>query len=243
RDRPGPMTTLVAGGRGAPVLTAEPEYVAAWVVRAAIGGNLFLGACAFWMSFSALADLADRAGVAAEPWVWPLIVDGLIVVSTVSVLALSPFGRRATWFAWLLLAGGAGVSVLGNGMHALWYGEATVPAAMRVTIAAVPPLVLLASTHLTVELARRARRRPADPAPDAVPAAPPGTALVATAPVESPGQVEARRLRALNWTNRRIAHALGVHPSTVSRWLSRHDEQDEATVPGHEPDGGDSSRS
>lgn len=231
------MSTGTTGQRGAaPAEMGGSAFVAAWVVRAAITGSVFLGACAFWMSFSALADLARRAGVAAEPWVWPLIVDGLIVVATVSVLALSPFGPRASWFAWLLLAGGSAVSVLGNGTHALWYGQESVPAAMRVTIAAVPPLVLLATTHLTVELGRRARR-PADAVVQGAGLLEPvpGAAIPAMPSPASAGQIEARRLRSLDWTNRRIAHALGVHPSTVSRWLNPHDEQDTAPGPGTGP--------
>lgn len=219
--------------------------VSRWVVRTAITGNVFLGVCAFWMSFTALADLARRAGVAAQPWVWPLIVDGLIVVSTVSVLALSPFGRRATWFAWLLLFGGAGVSVLGNGAHAIWYGDVAVPAPMRVTIAAVPPVVLLAVTHLTAQLGRRAHLRsspgPAhEPVDDGVGEEP----VDGVGPVARlPDRIEAGRLRALGWNNRRIARALGVHPSTVSRWLAHRDDRDEVSVPGYEPERGASSTS
>lgn len=227
--------------------TGDGPHVSRWVMRTALTGNVVLAGLGFWMSFQALSDLAARAGVAAQPFVWPLIVDGLIVVSTLSVLALSPFGRRATWFAWLLLAGGAAVSVLGNAEHALWYGDGRVPEPMRVTIAAVPPLVLLAATHLTVELGRRVRpRAPGDPG-DSGDEAGDGPAVMPLVSVEqpasSPDRIEAGRLRALGWTNRRIARALGVHPSTVSRWLTPRDEPDEATAPGHEPGSGASSTS
>ena len=63
----------------------------AWVVGASIIGTVLLGVGAFWLSFTALADLASRAGTAVGlAWVWPLIVDGVIVIATMSVVALSP---------------------------------------------------------------------------------------------------------------------------------------------------------
>ena len=80
----------------------------AWVVGASIVGTVLLGVGAFWLSFTALADLASRAGTAVGlAWVWPLIVDGVIVIATMSVVALSPYGRAATRYPWLLLAGAA----------------------------------------------------------------------------------------------------------------------------------------
>ncbi len=57
----------------------------------AVVGTVFIAVGAFWLSFTALADLARRSGiVATQAWAWPLIVDGIIVVGTVAVVALWP---------------------------------------------------------------------------------------------------------------------------------------------------------
>jgi hypothetical protein len=131
----------------------------AWVVGASIIGTVLLGVGAFWLSFTALADLASRAGTAVGlAWVWPLIVDGVIVIATMSVVALSPYGRAATRYPWLLLAGAALVSITANITHALVAADDTVPGIVAALVASVPPIVLLAATHLTVELGRYRRR-------------------------------------------------------------------------------------
>lgn len=127
-----------------------------WAVVTAASGTVLIGAGAFWLSFTALADLAVRSGIGGgQAWIWPLLVDGLIVVATVAVVALD--GRRAAWYPWALLIGGALVSVFANAAHALVTAEASVPGLLAATVAAVPPLVLLASTHLTVVLIRSTR--------------------------------------------------------------------------------------
>lgn len=60
-----------------------------WVAMTAVTGTVLVAAGAFWLSFTALRDLARRAGIdAGQAWAWPLIVDGIIVVATVSVVAL-----------------------------------------------------------------------------------------------------------------------------------------------------------
>ena len=87
-------------------------------VVTAITGTVFIAAGAFWLSFTALADLARRSGIdAGQAWAWPLIVDGIIVVATVAVVALAS-QRRPTWYPWTLLAAGAVVSVTANAIHA-----------------------------------------------------------------------------------------------------------------------------
>jgi hypothetical protein len=79
-------------------------------------------------------------------------VDGIIVVATVSVVALA--GRRGVWYPWVLLVGGATVSVTANAIQAGLSKTVTVPHAMAAAVAAVPPIVLLAITHLTVVLTK-----------------------------------------------------------------------------------------
>src|SRR5699024_11929150 len=67
-------------------------------------------------------DLAVRSGiVAGQAWIWPLLVDGLIVVATVAVVALD--GHRAAWYPWTLLIASAGMSVTANAAHALVTAE------------------------------------------------------------------------------------------------------------------------
>ncbi len=199
---------------------AAPVRVPRAVVWAAVTGNIAIGLGAFWLSFMSLSDLAARAGIAeGQAWVWPLIVDGLIVDATVSVLALESHGRRVTWFPWTLLFAGALVSVTGNGAHAALFGDPTMPVVVRVAISAVPSLVQPTTTHLAVQVIRRSRkpRRSEPPAP-----APAPDAMVkdAAEDEEIDARAEAMRLKEfMGWSNRRIARALEVHPSTVGRWL------------------------
>ena len=94
-------------------------------VVTALAGTVFIAAGAFWLSFTALADLARRSGVdAGQAWAWPLIVDGIIVVATVAVVALA--SQRSAWYPWLLLAAGALVSVTANAIHAVVAADADV---------------------------------------------------------------------------------------------------------------------
>ncbi len=167
-----------------------------WAAAVATCGNLAIGFGAFWLSFTALSDLARMAGVPEEQaWVWAVIVDGLIVISTVAVVALDGNGWRAVAYPWTLLALSAGVSVVANVLHAIVQAAPEVPAPLAGAIAAVPPLVLISTTHLTVILIRHAGRT--TPATQEREAAMPGEPLTAPitmppppAPVPDPAQTE-----------------------------------------------------
>lgn len=206
-----------------------------WAVITAVAGTVFIAAGAFWLSFTSLADLAARSGIGAgQAWAWPLIVDGIIVVATVAVVALS--GQRSAWYPWALLIGGAAVSVTANAIHAIVAADADVPDVLAASVAAVPPVVLLAITHLTVILSRAPaplvdqEATPMPPAttatlnesaavPEAVPEK--ANSALARSPLPLVGRrARAVELRGVGWSNKRIARELGVHPSTVGRWFT-----------------------
>ncbi|SMX69684.1 Homeodomain-like domain-containing protein [Brevibacterium sp. 239c] len=148
-----------------------------WAVVTAVAGTVFIAAGAFWLSFTALADLAARSGVGgSQAWAWPLIVDGIIVVATVAAVALA--GQRSAWYPWALLIGGSAVSVIANALHAVVAADADVPGVLAAAVAAVPPVVLLAITHLTVILTRP------QPAPDTLMSSDDAVSPDISAPIE-----------------------------------------------------------
>lgn len=222
-----------------------------WPAAIAVTGTVLIGLGAFWLSFTALADLAARSGIPpGRAWVWPLLVDGLIVVATIAVFALDQL--TGGWYAWTLLISGALVSVAANILHAFVAADATVPAVLAAVVAAVPPLVLLASTHLTVVLIRSTNPAPSPPAstspdpevltataevtsgatpsvqdPQASPASSEETPAPSPKTPPADGYDRAIDLHARNWSNVAIAGELNVHPSTIGRWLARHHQTSE----------------
>lgn len=231
-----------------------------WPVVVAVTGTLGLAGAAFVLSFTALRDLATLAGIpAAQSWLWPLVVDGVILEATISVVALRNATARARRFAWLLLVSGAGISVAANITHAvvIVLSDERIPALIAAFVASVPPLTLVAMTHLTVELIRNTGPTPPDPPPLLTPAtesvaeadaaaepeeqtaemvlnAEPEPSAIEASEVPSKGETEAgwsrEEQRALavslaadpsqELSFRQIAERVGVHPTTVGRWVS-----------------------
>ncbi|QZE10935.1 hypothetical protein SEA_AGAPE74_36 [Mycobacterium phage Agape74] len=114
-------------------------------VGVATAGTIAVGGLAFALSFTALSDLAVTHGVTpGQSWMLPLVIDGGIIVATMATVAL----RQHGWYAWTLLLLSSMVSVAGNVAHAQPHGP------VGMFIAAIPPLWLLAATHLTVLLYR-----------------------------------------------------------------------------------------
>ncbi|MBN9176345.1 MAG: DUF2637 domain-containing protein [Microbacterium sp.] len=200
--------------------TTEPRSgrIAVWT---AVVGTVFIAVGAFWLSFTALADLAHASGIAAtQAWAWPLIVDGIIVVGTVAVVALA--GQRGAWYPWMLLMIGAAVSVAANSIHAVVAADADVLPVLAASVAAVPPLVLLAITHLTVVLTQRFRLHvssTAETSRDLSTEVVPVRSLVEV-PEKGARRSVAALMRQRGMSNKEIASATGVHPSTVGRWFA-----------------------
>lgn len=223
-----PADAGVAGpGNGVPRL----------VIASSVTGTLVLALGAFWLSFTTLQDLAIMAGIpAGQAWVWPLIVDGVILEATISVVALRNQAPAARRYAWLLLASGAGVSVAANITHAIVAADARVPGVIAALVASVPPLVLLAMTHLTVELTRNAAPthtvdmpppRPDEPSTAKQPRTRTANARSERSRGDQEARAQAARLAADGVSQRQIATQLGVHPTTIGRWLAAPDEDTE----------------
>lgn len=134
-------------------IPSEPHRA---VLLTAVGTTVLIAVGAFILSFAALTDLAERSGIEGHlAWIWPIIVDGMIVAATVAIVALNGHNRRAMVYPWTLLFFGASVSTAANSVHAiLTVGNlrSGVPALVSALVAAMPPVVLLAITHLTVHM-------------------------------------------------------------------------------------------
>ena len=124
---------------------------------AAMAITLLIGMGSFVLSWAALRDLAARAGWSAQlAWVWPLIVDGAILMGTMGVVALAPYPEQATSrrFMWRVLAASAAFSIGCNALHAVIPRTAPINPWLAAGIAMVPPAMLLAATHILALLAR-----------------------------------------------------------------------------------------
>ncbi|MEU7769490.1 DUF2637 domain-containing protein [Nocardia sp. NPDC049190] len=137
--------------------------LARWSAAAIIVG---VGAAAFRLSYATLRDLAKLAHIPAEDaWLFPLIVDGTILLATFGVLVLAGAPERRFFLSVLVV--GSVVSVAGNSVHAVAAGN-PLPSWASALVAAVAPISLLADTHALALLFRAAQRN-AHPTPILVP--------------------------------------------------------------------------
>ncbi|WP_418346149.1 DUF2637 domain-containing protein [Rhodococcus pyridinivorans] len=205
-----------------------------------------LGAAALALSYTALADLAARAGLGQwQSAVWPLVVDGLIVAATRTVVTLHDGPARR--YAWLLLWCAVAVSIAGNAAHLLLPPGPVHPGVATV-VAVVPPVAALALTHLAIVRARAlGRTHSADEnmpenmpvtigvAMDDASASPASAQLTVVqerieseseckhdAPVDERDALRqrVRQLHAEGWSNYAIGAEVGRSEATVRRWLS-----------------------
>jgi hypothetical protein len=121
-----------------------------WVQPLSAAGVLGIGAAAFLLSYDALHSLAVASGVRPGlARIWPGVLDGFIVVATLTVVAAKR-ARQPTWYPWALVALFSAASVIFNILHALdryltaarWVGP---------LVFAMPPLALVLATHLLLQ--------------------------------------------------------------------------------------------
>ena len=121
-----------------------------WVQPVSAAGVLGIGAAAFLLSYDALHSLAVASGVRPGlARIWPGVLDGFIVVATLTVVAAKR-ARQPTWYPWALVALFSAASVAFNILHALdryltaarWVGP---------LVFAMPPVALVLATHLLLQ--------------------------------------------------------------------------------------------
>jgi hypothetical protein len=163
-----------------------------WTFRVSAAGVLVLAAAAFTLSYDALHHLAldsrVRPGLA---WLWPVVIDGTIVVALLTVLAAKRADIRAG-YPWALAGLFSAASVAFNIAHA-----PDRPVAQLVF--AMAPIALVLTTHLLMQQASWRRptpdhlaAQPADPE-----TAPPHTPADDPAPEQASADRGARaRVRA-----------------------------------------------
>jgi hypothetical protein len=89
-----------------------------WTYRLSAAGVLLLAAAAFTLSYDALHQLAlDSRVRPALAWLWPVVIDGTIVVALLTVLAAKRAGRGAG-YPWALAGLFSAASVAFNIAHA-----------------------------------------------------------------------------------------------------------------------------
>ncbi|WP_232538317.1 DUF2637 domain-containing protein [Mycobacterium intracellulare] len=134
----------------------DAERTLRLVVRsrtAAVWLTVFIATISFVLSFNSLRSLAAMTAWPGWPsWLSPLLLDGLIVLATLGIVSLAPYREqfRNRVFLWTVLGVAALVSVGGNGLHA-WLSTGHLVSWMRwgsAGLACVPPVALLATTHI-----------------------------------------------------------------------------------------------
>ncbi|WP_280497514.1 DUF2637 domain-containing protein [Nocardia asiatica] len=145
-----------------------------------------VGAAAFRLSFATLKDLAVLAHIpASDAWLFPLIVDGTILLATFGVLVLAHAPERRFFVTVLVI--GSIVSVAGNSLHAVAAGR-ELPWWASALVAAIAPISLLADTHGLALLIRAAQR---DSAPVPAPVIEPAPEQATAEPEPEPEPVSA----------------------------------------------------
>jgi len=115
-----------------------------WSYRVSAAGVLVLAAAAFTLSYDALHQLAlDSRVRPALAWLWPVVIDGTIVVALLTVLAAKRAATRAG-YPWALAGLFSLASVAFNIAHA-----PDRPVAQLVF--AMAPVALVLTTHLLMQ--------------------------------------------------------------------------------------------
>lgn len=163
---------------------------------------VILALLAFIISFDALRAVGLACGINGSlAWMFPIIIDGSTLAFTWAAWAFKT-RRLSTVYPWLMLVLFSVISLIGNALHAhpVMVNGLLLPVWVPPVIMTVPPVALLATTHMIVLAAGRSfdnddmeweSDHAPPPTPSAIMPKTPPDALAADAPAPAPGPVEA----------------------------------------------------
>lgn len=147
---------------------------------------VMLALFAFILSFDALRVVGLACGIQPSlAWMFPLIVDGSTLAFTWAAWAFRT-RRMGTAYPWLMLVLFSAISLVGNALHAhpVQVNGLLLPDWATAMIMTVPPVALLATTHMIVLAASRTLTR-LEETPETEPE-PPATSLEEPEPIPGP---------------------------------------------------------
>ncbi len=145
-----------------------PAARSRWSVRLGAAATAVVALGSGVLSWDAQSWGAGQLGVDAHlTWLYPVVIDGTIVVGTVTALALRRSPYRIRVYVWTMLAGAIAVSVAGNAAHA------AAGSVIHMVGSAVPAVALAVSLHLLVILVRHTPGEVPTPAEEGTPASEP----------------------------------------------------------------------
>jgi len=165
-----PAGSAGAVGEDAPEQIGDIEFKSLRSARraASVINTILLQAC-LALSFYSLWNLATRTSSWPTwlAWLWPLIVDGPIVVAHLAIRATAKSKNKShKRFFWSMLVCSALVSIAGNGLHALLPKDQPLSPWLSLVMGCIPACALLATTSASSRLSSVDARPPApvDPA-------------------------------------------------------------------------------
>jgi hypothetical protein len=111
----------------------------------------------FAVSFNAQRDLAERLGWDESlSWLFPVFIDGFIFLATLTLVAFSGYATQKNnrIYLWCVLVFFSLISVSANVIHALLpdlvgqQGRVGLQGILAAVLSCIPPLALLAATHI-----------------------------------------------------------------------------------------------
>jgi hypothetical protein len=119
--------------------------------------NVVIMLASFAVSFRTQRDLAEQLGWSQTmAWQFPVIIDGFIFLATLTLIAFAGYAsqKENRLFLWFVLVFFSVISVSANVIHALLpdlverQGDVGLQGYLAAALSCIPPLALLAATHI-----------------------------------------------------------------------------------------------